>query len=58
MKKQRGYFHAPSDGEMLGCFLIVVIVLVGLGILIGLGFPWFWTTIVKPCLLWLANLGG
>lgn len=56
-RKQLG-FMAVSDSDMWGCLIITVVVLVGIGIVIGLGFPWFWSTIVKPALLWLATLGG
>lgn len=51
---QRGYFQVPSTGELLGCFGVVAVflILVGIGLAIFVPKVWAW---LKPILLgWLA----
>jgi hypothetical protein len=51
---QRGYFHVPSTGDLLGCFGVVAVVLILIGVGLALLVPKVWAWF-KPILLgWLA----
>ena len=54
MKRQRGYIQCPSNGELAGCFAVVAVFFIGIGIAISFFIPKVWAWL-KPILQgWLA----
>lgn len=53
-RSQLGYFHAPSDGEFLGCFAVVAAFFIAIGVGLAVFLPMLWEWL-KPILRgWLA----